>query len=154
MKDKTGWAGKYMIQVFKNNEIKETIISNEIHNTGKTMLRDFLNGVVTDGEIKYIAVGNSDATIDVTDTQLGNETFRKAVYSQSNFDFDELLTLSIIENTEANGQIEELGVFAGSTASASANTGIMLSRVLYSKLKTSDESIRITRYDRFDSSIG
>ena len=149
----TSWNGEYVIEV--HDAGKETVIislHNTIHSAGRTMLRNVLSGTVTDGQLKYLALGSSNASISVGDTTLGAETFRKAITSQSNFSAFELLSSTTILDTEANGQIEEIGIFAGSTASATANTGIMVSRILYSKLKTSSESLQIKRYDNITDS--
>jgi len=155
MKNKTNWNGFYEIKVIDETTKEEkTFIKNEIHDIGKKMMKDVLKGTITDGKIKYLAFGNSTASITLNDTQLGNETFRKAItnyYDNSDF---ELYTTTNILDTEANGQIEEIGIFAGSTASTTTNSGIMLSRVLWSYNKTSTSSILIKRIDTISGSSG
>ena len=59
-------------------------------------------------------------------------------------------TVHYITPAEAVGAIEELGWFAGAAAGAGAGTGIMISRVLYSRVKTNLESLQIERLDTLE----
>ena len=155
MKNNTNWNGFFEITITDRDNLEEKIfIKNDIHNIGKKMIKDVLKGTITDGKIKYLALGNSTSSITLSDTQLGNEIFRKAITTYTdNSDF-ELYTTTNILDTEANGQIEEIAIFAGSTASATTNSGIMLSRVLWSYTKTSANSILIKRIDTISGSSG
>lgn len=142
------WLGSFDIFVKKNEEWEhETTIQNTIVDSGLNFLREVLRGAITDGEIKYIAVGTSTASVSTSQTQLGAELFRKQIYSKTATGTGQLQSIAIFEDNEAIGQIREIGVFAGTTASSVSNTGIMISRVLYSKDKTSLESLQIQRTD-------
>ena len=122
---------------------------NEVHNVGLNMVRDFLDGTIADGEIKQLGLGTSGAGIDLTDTQLGNETFRKAMTTQVTGGTGELISTVYIAPSEAVFAIEEWGWFAGAGALASPNynTGIMVSRIIYLKNKTATQSLQIERTD-------
>lgn len=126
-------------------EVKE--FHNLITTVGLNMHRDFLEGLISDGEIKYMAVGNDSTAPALAQTTLVNETFRKAITSFSEPADAQLKTTVYIAPTEAIGQIEEIGWFAGVDAGAGADSGIMVSRVLYSRNKTAIESIQVERTD-------
>ena len=123
--------------------------SNLIVTVGFSMLRDCLQGVVADAEIKYVAVGSDSTAPALADTVLGTETFRKAVTSFSNPSATSLKTIMYIAPAEAVGAIAEIGWFAGAAAGAGADTGILVGRVLYSRVKTALESIQVERTDTF-----
>ena len=131
-----------------NGEIKDvTEFKNAVMNVGFNMVRDFFKGDVADGEIKYLAVGTSNAAIDVTDTTLTTEIFRKVMTTQTSGATGVLVSLVYIAPAEAVAAIEELGWFAGAAAGAAADSGIMLSRVLYTRNKTALESLQVQRTD-------
>jgi hypothetical protein len=114
---------------------------------GLNLIRDALaNG--TSIEIKYLAWGSSNAALSVNQHTLGAEFGRKAVTAQVAGATGILDTTTYISPSEANTpKIEEIGWFAGPTATAVANTGILVARVLYSKQKTNLESIQSSRTD-------
>jgi hypothetical protein len=144
---KTSWNGKFIITV-KNKDEEETItVNNVITNSGLNLLRNFLSGDATDGQLKYLAVGTSSASVNFTDTQLGGEFFRTEFISQNITSTGVLNSNTILFETEGVGQIEEIGIFAGATASTVSNSGIMISRILFSRNKTNLESIQFQRVD-------
>ena len=120
---------------------------NSIMDVGFNLLRDALKGDVSDCEIKYVAVGTDGSAIDTTDTTLGTETFRKIKTSDAAGATGVLTTTVYIAPAEAVAAIEEIGWFAGAAAGAGADSGVMVSRVLYSRNKTALESILIVRTD-------
>jgi hypothetical protein len=138
-----GWAGKF--EIITGDE--RFLINNLITDIGLNLLRDALNGDVTTCEIKYLALGTSSAAVSDTDTQLGGEIFRTIFVSTTKPDIGELQKTALILENEAVAQIEEIGIFAGVTATTAANSGIMISRVLYSRNKTNLESLQIIRTD-------
>lgn len=149
MNELSGWNGVFniFIKSIDDDWTHVQTIKNTITNNGLNLLRDSLRGTITDAQIKYIAVGSSTTAVLNSDTQLGAEFFRKQVYTRTAVSDGVLQTISILSETEAVAQIEEIGVFAGSTASITANTGIMISRILYSRNKTNLESVQIQRTD-------
>ena len=135
----------------KGNVLDIREMKNLITNVGLNMMRDGLYGPggAQDLEIKYLAIGSDNTSPVVTDTTLGTETFRKARTSQSKPGTGQQTYVQYIDPTEAIGVIEEFGWFAGAAAGAVADSGIMVSRVLYSRVKTALESLQIERTDTF-----
>ena len=125
-----------------------TEIRNLITNAGLNLLRDALKGDVGDTAIKFLAWGDDATNPSVGDTALGNEEGRRQITRRSVLGGTGVLqTTAIIASTEGNDQIEELGFFAGTDATAVAGSGVLVARVLYSHLKTSLESIQVDRTD-------
>ncbi len=124
----------------------------EFHNlittVGLGMLIDVLWGSVADGEIKDMAVGDDNTAPTLADTTLGNETDRWTMTTQAEITVTSLLSTVYIAPSEAVGVIEEIGWFAGAGADGvGPDTGIMVSRVLYSRIKTAVESLQVERTD-------
>lgn len=138
---------KITVRDLDDNIIEVREYSNLIPTVGLEMWIDALKGDISDLEIKYTAIGDDNTAPALADTTLGNETFRKAVTTISKTDSTTLLTTTYIAPDEAVGTIEEIGWFCGAAAGAGADTGILLSRVLYSRNKTALESIQIERTD-------
>lgn len=83
-----------------------------------------------------------------TDTQLHNEQFRKAVTQQAaGGSPGQAVTTLYLAPQDANMVLAELGWFAGSSATSSANTGAMIARTLYNHQHGNLESINIQRQD-------
>lgn len=83
----------------------------------------------------------------VGDTTLHNETFRKAVTQQSAPSAGQAQTTLYLAPQDANSVIAEIGWFAGVSATATANSGAMVARVLYNHQHTNLESIQVQRVD-------
>lgn len=149
MNEGSNWFGQFDVFIkSKDGEWEhEKTIQNTIMDVGLNLLRDSIYSNTNDAQIRYIAVGTSSASISTTQTQLGNEVFRKPIYSRSQIGIGSVQSVAILSDTEANVQIEEIGVFAGSTASTTINSGVMISRILYSRNKSNLESIQIQRTD-------
>lgn len=142
-------SGKFII-VVKNvitDKEKTFEINNMITDTALDEFVNILLGTSPDIEIEYLAVGDDNTANVGNETTLGNETFRTAVASKSNTDTGKVQSDFTILNTEAVGTIEEIGVFCGSGASAAADSGTLLSRILWNYTKTADEEISIRRID-------
>lgn len=115
-----------------------------ITNAGLNLLRDALNGNNT-AKITYVALGTSNTTPTAGDTQLGNEVFRKAVTSYTNgaSNGEVLINMYLAPNDAVGDNIQEVGFFGGSTATGTANSGILLAHGLYSHIpKQNTESIQ------------
>lgn len=142
------WQGKVKVKALDadGNVLQEDTINNLITTAGKNLLAKALRES-TDCEIKYIAIGSSNTAPSTSDSQLGSETFRKAVTSQVAGGSGVTITNLYVAPEEAVGTIEEIGFFSGSTASATTNSGTLYARVLYSRTKTAVESIQIERTD-------
>lgn len=143
------WVANVKIIV---RDLEGTVIDvKEFHNlittVGLNMVRDLWEGLISDGETKYTAVGDDNTAPTIADTTLGNETFRKAVTSFTEPGDGQLTTVTYIAPAEAVGLIEEIGWFSGVGAGAGVDSGILISRVLYNRNKTALESIQIERTD-------
>src|SRR5260221_1925551 len=127
---------------------EQRIYSNTIVNTGLNLMRDALGGYLTDAAIHYVAIGTSATAVAATDTQLGAEVFRKVLTSQSQIAQSQLQTIMYLGPSDSVGTvIAEIGWFAGATATATANSGILVSHVLYRHTHTGSESLQFTRTD-------
>jgi len=114
------------------------------------MMRDVLRGTVLDGKIKYLAWGSSASAIVLTDGNLVAEYGRKVITQQSVSTTGRVLTTTYVSPNDAAGTtIRELGWFAGVAATMTANTGILVAKILYTKIKTNLESIQVDRTDIF-----
>jgi hypothetical protein len=115
-----------------------------ITNTGRNLVRDGEKGSVNP-KLLYFAVGTSSTAPTANDTKLGTEVFRKAISSYANGgSVGEILASCYLAPSDAVGvAIAEVGIFGGSSASSTANSGVLLARGLYSHTKTNIESITL-----------
>jgi len=149
MKSDYQWATNVRITSFDLNGkiIHIAEFKNLLMTVGKNMMRDVLGGVVTDGQIKYLAVGTDATAPAIGQTILVAEGFRKITTSRSYPSTGVIKTIHYLSPDDAVINIREMGWFAGAAATASANTGIMIARILYSRNKTNLESITVERQD-------
>ena len=150
IEEQAGWVGKWAIKVIdsKTRKVKEeTVIKNRLMNTALDEMAKVLLGQSTDMEIKYLALGTGSTAITDTDTTLATEIFRTADQSLTDTGTGEVTSLFIVLDSEAVAAIEEIGVFGGTTATASADSGTLISRILWSRNKTNSEEIQFTRVD-------
>lgn len=110
------------------------------------MLMGTYTGDGTEFEIKYFAFGTGTTTPTPADTSLEVEVYRKQV-TQMSVDGGVVTSVVSLGAAEGNYEIGEIGVFCGPTASATADTGMMLSRVLVNIDKNTNIVINITRRD-------
>ena len=154
LNDALGWIGTFTI-VVKNKAtgiIKEEVIKNRITNTALNALINVLDDIDPNLDIKYIAIGTSSAALNDADTTLGNEVFRSADTSTVRTGIGEFTSDFIVLDSEAIATWEEIGIFCGDAATSAADTGIMLSRILYHRVKTSLEEIQFIRVDKIERS--
>lgn len=108
---------------------------------GRSVLMQRLAGTVTyTGTVNYGALGTNSTAPAVSDTQLGTETYRKALSSGTY-----LSNVAYLENfytaSEVTGTFQEYGFFIDGTASA--NTGQMWNRFVSTVAKTSVQSLNV-----------
>lgn len=156
MNEKKNWDGKYVITIKNANTgevIKEDVIYNRILDNALNEMAKALYDGSNDCVVKYLALGTQTASTLNTATNLGSETFRTYRSSSTISNTGEVKNVFYILKDEAKFEIKEIGIFAGSTATATATTGIMISTVgwIYDKSGV-DEEIQITRYDSFNRS--
>lgn len=148
-----GWSGR--VRIVARDASGRVVDVWEGHNiitdAGRNLLRDFLAGAVTDGKIRYVALGDGTTTPATTDTKLASEKFRKQVTKlQNGANPGELVTTVYIAPYEATSDqftIQEIGWFAGPSATGARDSGILVARILYFRAKTNLESLQIERTD-------
>ena len=144
------WQGEVNIKALDKdgNVLQEDKLKNLITSAGKNLLAESLRNASLDAEIKFISLGSDNTAPSSGDTTLGNETFRKAVTSQTaGGSVGVTITNLYVAPEEAVGTIEEIGFHSGSSASSTTDSGVLFARVLYSRTKTAVESIQIERTD-------
>jgi hypothetical protein len=143
--EKVGISGSYDIYI--NGEFTERI-KNRIMDTVLSQMVGAYKGDSLDLEIFYMALGTGNTAITNTDTTLDTEIFRTPITLQEDVTTGEIVTTFTVLDSEAVGSLEEIGIFGGSTATASADTGTLISRILWSKVKTNSEEIEFRRTDK------
>lgn len=110
------------------------------------MLMGEYEGDGTEFEIKYFAFGTGGTTPTADDTQLEAEVYRKQV-TRISADGGVVTSVVSLGAAEGNYNIREIGVFCGPSASAAADSGLMISRVLVQIEKNTNIVINVTRRD-------
>lgn len=147
--DVLGWGGTFDVVVKENGiPTEEHHINNRLTNAALNKIINILDNIDPDLDIKYVAIGTSNAALNDTDTQLGAEIFRAQFDTSDNTATGTFVTTFTVLDSEAVGDWEEIGIFCGDSATGTANTGTMLSRILFSRTKTALEEISITRTDK------
>ena len=106
------WQGDVNIKALDKdgNVLQEDKLKNLITSAGKNLLAESLRNGSLDAEIKFIAIGSDNTAPSSGDTTLGNETFRKAVTSQTaGGSVGVTITNLYVAPEEAVGTIEEIG---------------------------------------------
>ena len=145
----TPWAGTVTVTI-RNADGTVTVktFDNLITDAGKNLLAQALRDTAFDAEIKYLAWGTGSTAPAAGDTTLVAESGRKQVTSQTaGAGVGETDTVTYLAPDDANVAIAELGWFAGASATATADSGTLIARVLYSHTKTNLESVQVDRTD-------
>jgi hypothetical protein len=147
--ENSGWLGIWKIKSkdIITGKIKQDEIKNRVMDTALNELMKVIEGLSTDLEIKYLAVGTDNTPVTDSDLILGNEIFRTGYISRERVNNETTTIFTILDN-EAVDHIEEIGVFGGSSATIITDSGTLISRILWSRNKTSTEEIQFTRIDR------
>ena len=144
-----GWGGTFDI-IFKENgePTEEHHVKNRLTNVALDKIINILDNIDPNLDIKYVAIGTSNAALNDADTQLGAEIFRAQFDTSNNTATGTFVTTFTVLDSEAVGSWQEIGIFCGDSATSTANTGTMLSRILFSRTKTALEEVTITRTDK------
>lgn len=111
-------------------------------NDGKNLSRDAGKGV--NAQFKYVALGTSNATPTANDHTLGAEIYRKAITSYTNGSQPGELIVNVYfgAGEVVGANIEEIAIFAGTSATSAANSGVMMARALFHLVgKTNQQDI-------------
>ena len=139
----------YMSLVRELNRICKTeitVVENIVPTVGRALLANNLTNVspTDDPRINFTSLGTGDTAVSNSDTQLITETFRKATASATNADNVAFVT-AFYDATEVTGTFKEAGLHSNGTASA--NSGVLFSRVLLNAptgiVKSSTETLTI-----------
>lgn len=162
IKESLGWFGKVIIIRKKGDRIiKKRLVNNLITNLGlNEIVKSLYNN--PDMILKYVAIGDDDTAPQSTNTQLGNEIFRTPIVTQTVSGTGEVTSRALIIDSEpfpAVGpdpgyqcDINEIGFFAGSSATGTINSGTLISRLVLSTTeeKYDNEQISIERIDSIE----
>lgn len=149
--DNTGWMGEFVIETRDKitGAVRTETLKNRVMAAAINALADVLVGTAPNLEIKYLAFGTGNAAITDADTKLATEIFRTAPSgAHTRVSTGQIETTFTVLDSEAVGALKEIGIFVGSAATGSADSGALLSRVLWSKTKTASEELTIKRVDR------
>lgn len=99
--------------------------------------------VFSDYGFQYLAIGDDNTPPGSADDTLGNELFRTPFVTTAN-PSEKIVTADFyITDTDFSGDIEEMGLFGGGDATSSADSGNLISSVLWSYTKSSSEELVI-----------
>ena len=144
-----GWLGEFRIKVkHKDGRIEEDLVKNRVTNVALQAMINILDNIDPDLNIKYLAVGTGTTALDDNDTQLETEIFRVPFDSSNNDAVGQFTTTFTILDSEAVETWGEIGLFGGDSTTITPNSGKMISRILYTRIKTSLEEIDIIRIDK------
>jgi hypothetical protein len=148
-RSRLAWAGQVRVvrRDLSGRVIGEQLLHNLITDAALDQLAGLLIAAPVDTEIKYLAWGDDATPPTGADTVLGNELGRKIVTAQEAGSTGQSITTVYLGPADANEAIAELGWYAGATAGAGKDSGLLLARVLYSHTKTTLESIQVERTD-------
>lgn len=105
-----------------------------------------------DVEIKYLALGTGSTTASSTNTQLESEIFRTDPISSTVSGTGQVTNVFYVRDNEATDVIREVGIYAGSTATSTSNSGLLYSRInWYFNKSVSSVEIQFTRTDNFSN---
>lgn len=140
----------YLDQLHQRFLKRQIIVNNITATVGRSVLAQRLAGITTyTGTVNYGALGTSATAATVSDTQLGTETYRKALSSGTYSS-----NIAYLENfytaSEVSGTFEEYGFFID--GNGSANTGQLFNRFVIETVKTSVESLNVQSIITFNNS--
>ena len=131
----------YLDQLNKRFLVRQFMVKNVTTTVGRSVFAQRLVNVTTyTGIVNYCALGTSSTAPAVGDTQLGTETYRKAL-SPSTYANNIAYLETFFSSTDTNGTFEEFAFFIDGTGSA--NTGQMFNRFTQSVTKSATESLNV-----------
>ncbi len=137
---RSGFAGRLIL------EGSDEWLPNVITDDGKDLMALAMRDASALPEISWVALGDVNTVPVAADTVLGNEVFRKQMTEQVAGATGVSISTVYIAPGEANQQLEEIGWYAGA-ATAAVDSGTLIARVLFSRLKDNLESLQIERTD-------
>lgn len=137
MISRIGHMGIFNFKIKRNKKIiHEEILKNMISNDALDEISSSLLGSTPDVQIKYIAFGDDNTALDGSQNKLESEMYRSPVVDLYRSDVGIISSEFLIGKTITfSGLVYEIGIFCGSTCSATANSGLMLCRLLPSTVQ-------------------
>lgn len=126
------YSGIYLFRITRNGKIiNSKIFKNMITNDCLKELAKPLYAETPDMEIKYLAFGDGTGTLDAEDHVLTNEIYRISALTLENTDVGQVSSEFVLTKLETlSNTVTEIGIFAGSLATATLGTGLMINRLL------------------------
>jgi hypothetical protein len=126
------YSGIYLLKVIRNCKIiNNKILKNMITNDCLKEMIKPLYAQTPDLEIKYLAFGDGTGALDAEDHTLINEIYRISALTLENTDIGQVSSEFVLTKPETlSNTVTEIGIFAGSLATATLGTGLMISRLL------------------------
>jgi len=134
--------------------IEKKIIYNTLTDIALNEIVKPFYGGVPDIEVLEFAIGTGTDPEKSDDTTLQTEVFRTSKTDQNVTGTGEVTTEFILSGVDYTGAINEIGIFAGSLAAvwgagAGKDTGLLVSRRLWSTILSADEAIYVQRIENF-----
>lgn len=157
--DRVALTGRVTVRLFRQDpdtgmwrlyETRRT--RNLIVTVGFNFVRDVLEDTSMNAGVRFMAWGTGSTAPAAADTKLDVENGRKVVTSFTDGTVGKKTITTYLAPDDANVTIEEFGWFATSTATATADSGVLYARVLYpggAHTKTNLESIQIDHSSTF-----
>ena len=149
-KKHTGIFQIFEKNIFKDNKLKQIDeIQNLITNICLEAEAGIFMGIAPNMWIKYLALGDDNTAVAATNTILNNEVFRTNYVSQVYSATGIVTTEFYVTDSDATGEdIQEIGIYAGNTATSTVDTGNLISHVLWNYgTKSSGIELLIRRID-------
>jgi hypothetical protein len=147
--EKTLYDGVFEIKIKDKltGEVKTEEVHNRMMNMALQELVKPLTGTAANLEIKYLALGTGSTAVTDNDAALATEIFRTPDTFLSANATGQVTSEFVVLDSEATGNITEIGIFGGTSATLTANVGICISRILWTHTKTDSEEITFRRID-------
>jgi len=144
------WEGIFEIKIKdrETDKVSFEIAYNRVMNAALQEIVKPLTGTAANLEIKYLALGTGTTAVTDNDAALATEIFRLSANATISATATGQVTSDfVVADADAVATIEEIGIFAGTSATLTANVGICISRILWHHVKINTEEITFRRID-------
>lgn len=120
-----------------------------IVNQGFSWILNFIGGTAAPG-INYLAIGDSSAPPQMTDTKLGNEIIRIPITGKTQ-DTQSAIYEVFFDRNDANFEWKEIALFAGGTAAK--GSGTMVAKAAANESKDNKRTVTVTWEIRLNNRV-